>query len=79
MKPNNLLKGARERAKMTQEQLAAEADVSQASISAFERGAYCPPADVLSRIRHALDVRHNYEIGYDVIISTRYEVRRIDG
>jgi DNA-binding XRE family transcriptional regulator len=79
MKPNEKLKKARERANYTQMRLSEEIGVPQTTLSAYERGALLPSAVIVGRLRLALDIRHAYEIGYDVTMETVYTVRRIDG
>jgi DNA-binding XRE family transcriptional regulator len=54
--PTNFVRQWRERADMTQEDLAADAGVSLSSISAYERGETDPSIDALKKLSNALGV-----------------------
>lgn len=57
MDPGVLLCNARRRAGLTQTQLAENSGTSQATLSAYERGAKVPSADTLARVLAAAGVR----------------------
>lgn len=65
MKFNELLKTARNQAKMTQTQLADKVNVTQGTIANWERGVREPDLDTIKRIAHALNVHPEYFIKND--------------
>lgn len=75
--PAQTIRTARERAGLTQQQLAARASTSQATLSAYERGRKQPSVATLDRLLAAAGTRLAAKpVGYAVVQPTRDELER---